>query len=608
MRVVALLLMVFSLSACNSLPPLTEALLYRDHAKVDQITRKDPRSMHLFEPGDIYYPLYLAILPGGQNFSIESFRLMVERGAPTDRVYQHEDEGRWDSAMEVAAKHRNIPAMQFLLDRGEQPGVQPVLHILVGPSLFDRPSSADPASFNNRRQAVEWALDEGWPIDQPHPRTGLTPLMIAASRDDGPLIELLLARGANPDITASNGATALAFAAWNSSHNATKILLAKGAEIRGVRIGEEGETLLHTAARSTSKDVARILQLLLEAGANPNTPTAKRAYSPLAAAGVAGNAEAARVLIAAGADVHYQSPTGRTAMDTSAANMKPGDEHHYEFQAVVARAGGRFIKDAPKPRIAPPVATVEPKDNFAASLFGGLAASAVGFSQGMSEAAAVDLGASLARDIQNETVSTQSFAADRFQAANQGSATADVYARHLSSGTANQPTYSSPPPAASQAAAAVSAGGRAQPDSFIVSAGDGQTQILPVSKGQRAYYAGVYANTHRDPAVADFRYSLNADGSVQLLTRACSGCTHELDGQSMSADWKEVYRGVEWAPMLNEQGQPLIRSVEDMYGNRHSARVLLVMLADGRTKTLNHYMDANGLALRGPHGVPRYRQ
>ena len=257
------------------------------------------------------------------------------------------------------------------------------------------------------------------------------------------------------------------------------------------------------------------------------------------------------------------------------------------------------------------VAEKKTDDNFGAALLGGLTAAAVGYSSGMSESAAVDFSASMARDIQNETVSIQSFEATRFQAANQGRATAEVYQQHLSN-TGNSVNYTTPvaqaTPAAMAQPAITTAGASAAADSFRVTGGNGQTQELPVSKAQRAHYAGVYANTHRDAAVADFRYSLNADGGVQLLTRACANCTHELDGQRMNQGWNEVYRGVEWAPMLNGEGQPLIRNVKDMYGNSHAARVLVVMLADGRTKTLNHYIDANGPALSGPHGVPRYRQ
>lgn len=74
----------------------------------------------------------------------------------------------------------------------------------------------------------------------------------------------------------------------------------------------------------------------------------------------------------------------------------------------------------------PAQAEEKSEDNFAAALVGGLTAAAVGYSQGMSEAAAVDFGTSMAQDIGNENLSTQSFEATRFQAANAGKSVAQV--------------------------------------------------------------------------------------------------------------------------------------------------------------------------------------
>lgn len=158
------------------------------------------------------------------------------------------------------------------------------------------------------------------------------------------------------------------------------------------------------------------------------------------------------------------------------------------------------------------------------------------------------------------------------------------------------------------APAAREPGDRGGNDTLHYVAPDGEPKTLSVDKSERERFAGLYANEYSDPAVADFRYRLHADGTASLEHRACENCTHELDGQRSSRNWQDQYRAVAWAPMVTEQGDPMERNVRDMNGETHRARVLVVSLESGGVMSLSHYRDGRGPALGGPHGVPRYLQ
>ena len=79
------------------------------------------------------------------------------------------------------------------------------------------------------------------------------------------VIQLLLARGADPDLGNQSGWTPLHEAAWSGNRDVMQLLLDRGANPNGAAKG--GLTPLHIAARWCNKDTA---QFLLNAGAEPN--------------------------------------------------------------------------------------------------------------------------------------------------------------------------------------------------------------------------------------------------------------------------------------------------------------------------------------------------
>lgn len=153
-----------------------------------------------------------------------------------------------------------------------------------------------------------------------------------------------------------------------------------------------------------------------------------------------------------------------------------------------------------------------------------------------------------------------------------------------------------------------SADNAANNNTLTYTSSQGEEKSVNVDKTQVGNYAGSYINEYHDPAVADFRYTLRADGSALLEHRVCENCTHELSGEASSRDWQVQHEAIEWAPMVTETGSPMTRNVKDMNGETFEARVLIVTLQGGKVMSLNHYRDAQGDALGGPYGVPRYRQ
>lgn len=230
----------------------------------------------------------------------------------------------------------------------------------------------------------------------------------------------------------------------------------------------------------------------------------------------------------------------------------------------------------------------------AAAILGGLAVVALSNDAGFSEDSAIDLGVSVARDIER------------------GELTRDTYesVQNAKPESTKRQAATSATRSSNGSAPGDSSNGKLSENSVeylrYTSAGGAQRE-LPVNKSARANYAGFYANEHRDPAVADYRYQLNPDGSATLEHKACESCTHELSGDSMSRSWTEEYQAIEWAPMLNDQGKPLTRQVKDMNGETHRARVLVVLLQGGRTMSLSHYNAGGREALAGPYGVPRLK-
>ena len=176
---------------------------------------------------------------------------------------------------------------------------------------------------------------------------GVTPLMLASVNGGAPMVERLLQAGADPNLARPAGGTALMMAARSGSVAVVRRLIAAGADVDAAAGG--GQTALMWAA---AEEHAGIVTVLAEVGADVEARTAVRTrpgrtivreprvlsrfeavnpaslprdgdrdpprpeggFTPLLYAVLAGDAESAGVLLAAGANVDDAGPDGVTAL------------------------------------------------------------------------------------------------------------------------------------------------------------------------------------------------------------------------------------------------------------------------------------------------------
>jgi ankyrin repeat protein len=136
-------------------------------------------------------------------------------------------------------------------------------------------------------------------------RYGVTPLQLAAINGSGDMIGRLLDAGADPNAASDNGQTVLMTAARSGNVDGVRKLLIYGAEV-DTKEKRRGSTALMWASED---DRAGVVRLLLQAAARVDVRS-KADYSALLIAARAGSLEAAKALVAAGANVNDTAPPG----------------------------------------------------------------------------------------------------------------------------------------------------------------------------------------------------------------------------------------------------------------------------------------------------------
>ena len=169
---------------------------------------------------------------------------------------------------------------------------------------------------------------------------GVTPLLMASARGHGALVERLRAAGADPHAALASGETALMAAARAGSLQAVNALLDAGANVNATEF-TRGQSALMWAVVNRHPAVT---QALLDRGADidARTRTRRRVYNmggsrsagsasrgialeevtlggstPLLFAARSGDLASARLLVAAGADVHDTAADGNTVLNVA---------------------------------------------------------------------------------------------------------------------------------------------------------------------------------------------------------------------------------------------------------------------------------------------------
>ena len=179
----------------------------------------------------------------------------------------------------------------------------------------------DPVAYGNRvesgdiGQLREW-LAAGLDPDYLADRIG-TGLMIAAWYDNLPMMELLVARGANVNKANAIGEQALMHAAWKGNTNAVKWLLSKGARINSEPLRWSA---LHYAVFGGHDKVAA---LLLDNGADINARSTNGS-SVLMMAVYEGHEGLVKQLLARGADRSLKNERNEGALEWAFKHQRLG--------------------------------------------------------------------------------------------------------------------------------------------------------------------------------------------------------------------------------------------------------------------------------------------
>jgi ankyrin repeat protein len=172
------------------------------------------------------------------------------------------------------------------------------------------------------------------PVVNPGPAKE-SPIVEAARRGDKQAVQALLKRKADVNVAAPDGATALHWTVYAEDAETTALLLHAGANVN-VR-NMYGVSPLAIAAKQANP---HILEQLMKAGADPNDPInyINADETPLMHAARAGNVDAVRMLLIAGAKVNArESWNGQSAIQWAAA-----EGHSAVVEALVE--GGADIR------------------------------------------------------------------------------------------------------------------------------------------------------------------------------------------------------------------------------------------------------------------------
>ena len=174
--------------------------------------------------------------------------------------------------------------------------------------------------------------------------TGVTPLYLACLNRQGALVERLLQSRANPNAALASGETALMTCARTGEAAGVKALLARGASINAKEPGHDQTALMWAAAQAHPETVAALLrggadvrarsrsyiqtvtsEVTQRAGREElNYDVPRGGSTAILFAARAGDAESARLLVAAGADVNDTLPDGASALVVAAHSGHTG--------------------------------------------------------------------------------------------------------------------------------------------------------------------------------------------------------------------------------------------------------------------------------------------
>lgn len=246
-----------------------------------------------------------ALMYAGYFGKFKIFQLLLDNGANID-LKNNDGEAVWDlqnenriSPLHYAARDNYLDILRLLIDKGGNPNIQtndgwtPLMYagyngnLEIIQLLLDNNANTDLRDTNN---LAFWELSDkdGWTLLHYIAKTAYDRniyqvdnneeynLMLQKRRE---LLELLLQKGANPNVQTNDGWTPLMFAGVNGNMEVLQILIDYGADIKlknneNKTICEirntDGFTVLHLACYATYFNTCKIVEKLIENGADVN--------------------------------------------------------------------------------------------------------------------------------------------------------------------------------------------------------------------------------------------------------------------------------------------------------------------------------------------------
>lgn len=208
-----------------------------------------------------------------------------------------------------------VPSLADAVNRGDLGGVEALLESGVDPNQTD--ASGRPALIvavtNGLVEIAKALVVAGANVEAEY--AAVTPLMFATveQRCDPAMIRALLEAGARHDVSMPvTGSTPLLEAAATGVEECVELLLAHGADQAATTTGRA--TLLHQAVLGRN---TRTIQRVVDMPDVDVNATDVFGVSGLAMAAVAGDSDAARILLHSGADPCLEDYRGRTARDVA---------------------------------------------------------------------------------------------------------------------------------------------------------------------------------------------------------------------------------------------------------------------------------------------------
>lgn len=202
-----------------------------------------------------------------------------------------------NTSLHISINMRNSEAASILLDAGANPSLDngkkepPVISVI----------------YNGMDDILKKLLDKGADANQKHIGTGCPPLHFAIMKNSLSAVNILLEKGANPNMETPTRTTFLIQAVEKGNVEMVEALVKKGAELS--KCNSNGENVLTTAAKNGN---IFIVESLLKQGININLENNITGKTALHMSAKNGHEQMAKFLVMKGSDLNYKDNEGNT--------------------------------------------------------------------------------------------------------------------------------------------------------------------------------------------------------------------------------------------------------------------------------------------------------